>query len=154
MPSVGSRIVAYLFLGVVCSAGPIMLLIATATGIERALFIHSSLPADGVIVALRQPPSRRHTNQSRSPIFRFMASNGQSYTVTSYIAQRPSPWRFGDHVPVLYQPGHPENASIDSFVQLWEPQVVLSIVGASFSSVPFLIFRARRRANASPARVR
>jgi Protein of unknown function (DUF3592) len=144
MPSLGSRIVAYLFLAVVCSAGPIVLLIAAGTGIERALFIHASRPADGVIVGLAWVPTRKFT-RARFPVFRFTTSDGQSYSVTSTNAQSPPPWRLGDRVAVLYDPRHPQNAHIDSIVQLWEAQMILGVVGAGFSTVPLLFFLVRRR---------
>lgn len=83
-------------------------------------------------------------SQTSSPIFRFTAENGMSYTVTSGIAQSPSPWRFGEHVHVLYQQDHPENAHIDSFVQPWEPQVILGTAGGICSVFPLLIFLRRR----------
>lgn len=145
MPSLASRIIAYLFLGVLFAAGPFVLLIAIGTGIERALFVRSSIPAEGVIVGLSPAHPYRPTDRSRFPVFRFATKDGGSFTVTSNIAQSPSPWRFGDPVPVLYRQDHPENAHIDSFVQLWEPQVVLGIVGGGFSVIPLLIlFRGRR----------
>ena len=145
MPSLPPRIIAYLFLGIFCAAGPVMLLIAVGTGMERALFVRSSISAEGVIVALRPAHPYRPTDRSRFPVFRFTATDGRSFTVTSNIAQSPSPWRFGDPVPVLYQQDHPENAHLDSFVQLWEPQVILGIVGGGFSVIPLLILFGRRR---------
>jgi hypothetical protein len=144
-PSLPGRIIAYGFLGLVCAAGPILLLIAAGTGIERALFLHSSLSADGVIVGLRPVWLYRPSDQSRQPVFRFTAKNGMSFTVTSNIAQSPSPWQPGDAVRVFYQQDHPENAHIDSFFQLWESQVIVGIVGGVFSAIPLLIFLLRRR---------
>ena len=150
MPSLPARIIAYFFVGILCAAGPVMLLIAAGTGIERALFVRSSLSAEGVIVGLSPVRSHRPTDKSRRPVFRFTAKNGTSFTITSNIAQSPSPWRFGDRVRVLYQPDHPENAHIDSFLQLWMPQVIVGIVGGAFSAMPFLIF-VRRRGSATVA---
>src|SRR5580698_1904709 len=107
MASLPARIVAYLFLGIICAAGPVILSIVVVTGIERALFISSSASAQGVIVALRVVHPYRHSDRSRSPVFRFTAKDGSSFTVASNISQSPAPWQFGDQVPVLYQPGHP-----------------------------------------------
>ena len=147
MPSVPARIFAYLILGALSATGPLLLLIAAGTGIERALFIRSSLSVDGVIVAFHFIRHSRPTGKSRSPVFRFTTKDGRSFTVTSNVAQSPSPWQLGDPVPVLYQKEHPENAHIDSFAQLWAPQVVLGIVGGAFSTIPLLLFFRRRRSN-------
>jgi hypothetical protein len=149
MPSQPGRIIGYLLVGIFCAAGPFILLIAAVTGIQRFLFVRSSLSADGIVVALRHVrSSSKPMSNSCAPIFRFTAQSGTSFTVTSDIAQNPPRWRFGDRVPVLYQPDHPENAHIDSFVQLWEPQVILGVVGGGFSAFPLLIFFARLRSNA------
>ena len=148
MPSLPARVFAYLILGALCTIGPLLLLIAAGSGIERALFIRSSLSADGVIVAFRLVRHSRLRDQSRNPVFRFTAKDGRSFTVTSNVAQSPSPWRIGDPVPVLYRQEHPENAHINSFFQLWAPQVIVGIVGGAFSTIPLLIFFRRRRSNA------
>ncbi len=146
MPSLSARIIAYLFVGIVCAAGPIVLVIAAGTGIERALFVHSSLKAEGVIVGL-SPVRPYRSNTSWRPVFQFTAEDGRSFTVLSNIGQRPSPWKQGEHVAVLYQADHPENAHIDSFGELWMPQVILGVVGAAFSSITLLVLLRRRRSN-------
>jgi hypothetical protein len=143
-----ARIIAYVLVGVLCAAGPIMLLIAAGTGLERILFVRSSLSTDGVIIALRHTPRPgKPMSQSCSPIFRFTDENGIGMTVTSHISQSSCPWRFGEHVHVLYQQDHPENARIDSLPQLWEPQIILGIAGGICSIFPLQIFLRRRRSN-------
>jgi hypothetical protein len=137
---------AYLLVGIFCGVGPVMLLVAAGTGIERAFFIRSSSSASGVVVALRRLPGS--TKKSLAPIFRFATQNGMSFTVSSNIYQSPSTWQLGGRVRVLYQEDRPENAHIDSFWQLWMPQFVLGIVGGGFSVIPLLIFLRRPRSAA------
>lgn len=137
--------VAYGFLGITCAAGPFILLLALVTGIQRAMFIHASIPTDGVIVGLGQPAGRKRSSIGRFPVFQFSTQGGTSVTVYSNITQSPPPWKFNQRVPVLYLQNHPQDARIDSFVQLWEPQVVLGVVGAAFSSWPAMILWSRRR---------
>lgn len=146
MPSLGARIIAYGFLGIICAAGPCMLLLAAFTGIERAVFIHSAIPTEGAIVGLGQPRGSKRSSRSRFPVFEFTTQGGTSVTVYSNISQSPPPWKFGQRVPVLYLQKHPQDAHIDSFAQLWEPQVVLGVVGGAFSTMPWMVVRARRKA--------
>ena len=141
-PSLPARIIGYLFVVGVCLAGPLLLLVAAITGIQRVLFLHSSRAADGVVLAFHE--IRPSTNTSYAPVFRFTTDDGAIHSVTSDIAQRPSPWRSGEHVRVLYDPHRAEDAHIDSLAQLWEPQIVVGVVGAGFSTVPLLIFFRRR----------
>ena len=148
MPSLPAKVVAYLLFGVFCVAGPGLLLIAAVTGIERGLFLHSAATAEGIVIAMRETPqSAGKTRKSFSPIFQFQAANGASYTVTSDIAERPTSWRLGGPVRVLYQPDRPENAHIDSFAQLWMRQAVVGAVGAAFSTIPVFILMRRLRSN-------
>ncbi|HTV16092.1 MAG TPA: DUF3592 domain-containing protein [Acidobacteriaceae bacterium] len=149
MPSLGARIIAYGFLGIICAAGPFMLLLDVVTGIQRVGFIHSAIPAEGVIVGLGRPAGRKQSYRGRFPVFQFTTQGGASFTVYSNISQSPPPWKFGERVPVLYRQRHPQDAHIDSFVQLWGPQVVLTVVGGAFSTIPLLIVRGRRRAKIS-----
>lgn len=148
MASLPARIVAYLILGIFCGVGPLLLLFVAGTGIRRALFVHSSLSAEGVIVGLRATRFTSSSKNSWSPIFRFTAKDGGTFTVTSDVAEGRSHWRLGASVPVLYEQAHPENAHINSFFQLWALQAILGTVGAAFSALPFLILVRRLRANA------
>jgi hypothetical protein len=142
------KIIVYLFVGLVCVVGPGLLLVAAVTGVDRALFFHSAATAEGAIIAMRETPqSAGRTRKSFSPIFQFKAANGKNYTVNSNIAERPTSWRLGGSVLVLYQPDHPENAHIDSFAQLWMLQVVVGVVGAAFSTIPVLILIRRFRSD-------
>jgi hypothetical protein len=85
MPSVPARIFAYLFVRLLCVAGPFFLLIAAITGLERARFVHSSLRAKGVVVDLHSiSVANRPNSWACAPIFRFTAKDGRSYTVTSH----------------------------------------------------------------------
>ncbi|HEV3062334.1 MAG TPA: DUF3592 domain-containing protein [Vicinamibacterales bacterium] len=140
------KIVGYLFVGLIYVVGPGLLLIATVTGVERALFLYSAATADGAVIAMRETPqSAGKTRKSFFPIFQFKAASGRSYTVTSNIAERPTSWQLGGAIRVLYQPDRPENAHIDTFAQLWMLQVVVGVVGAAFSTMPVLILIRRFR---------
>jgi hypothetical protein len=143
MPSKPARVLGYLLVGIFCAAGPVVLVVAAVTGVERALSIRSSSSADGVVLALRSIPGS--TKKSLAPIFRFTALNGMTFTVTSNIYERPSAWQLGGRLRVLYQEDRPENARIDSFWQLWMPQFVFGVLGGGFSFIPLLIFIGRRR---------
>jgi len=144
MASLPARILAYLFVGILCATGPMMLLFAAGTGVERAIFVRSSFSTDGVIVGL-SPVRPYRSNKSWYPVFRFTASDGQSYTVTSNVGERASSFKAGDIVRVLYEQDHPENAHIDTIFQLWAPQIIVGSVGMGFSVIPLLIFLRRRR---------
>lgn len=143
MPSLGARLVAYIFVGILCAAGPFLLLIAGVTAVQRVVFLHAAEPVQGQVVALREAPRRRNDRPSYFPIFRFTATDGQSYTVTSNIAEQQIAW-LGTPVRILYLPSHPQTARIDTFAQLWEGQIIPGVVGAAFSFIPLLVLFRRR----------
>jgi Protein of unknown function (DUF3592) len=147
MPSVPARIFAYLFVRLLCVAGPFFLLIAAITGLERARFVHSSLRAKGVVVDLHSiSVANRPNSWACAPIFRFTAKDGRSYTVTSHTGQNPCPWRIGDPVRVLYDENHPQSAHVDSFFELWLFPIVFGGLGAACTLFGFALFRRRQLA--------
>ena len=132
------RLTAYVFIGSFCVAGPLGLVVALGTAGQRAALIYSGLRADGTVVAKRSSGSSRVTY---APVFQFTANDGRAYIVNADVYGQESAFRFGQHVPVLYQPRHPEAARIDAFAQLWTFPLVVGVVGAGFSIIPAFVIR-------------
>ena len=148
MSSLGPRLIAYGFVGAFCLVGPLFLLIAIGSALNRAVFIHSALRADGTVIEMRPVRSTRTGAGTYVPVFTFTASDGRMYMVTSDVSVQSSGFTQGERVRVFYLQGHPETACIDAFSPLWLFSLIFGIVGAAFSSVPVLIllnrFRQRR----------
>jgi hypothetical protein len=138
------RLIAYVFLGSFCIAGPVLLLLALATAAQRAALLVSGLRAQATVIGAQQMGS---TRVSYAPVFRFTASDGHSYTVSSDVYGKESAVRYGERLRVLYRPDHPEAARIDAFAPLWTLPLVLGVVGAGFCVVPAIVLVAwmRRR---------
>ena len=128
-------------------AGPCVLALDAVLAIRNAIFIHTAINSDGAILELRRVQSSRN-GHSYAPVFRFAADDGQIYMVVSSNSNNPPGFRVGEHVKVLYQHGRPEHAKIDSFIQLWLPELVLTIVGGGFSVIPAIIVRRRLKQRA------
>lgn len=143
-----ARLIAYVFLGSFCIAGPLLLLIGVGTAAQRAVLVHSGLRADGIVIAKRQMASSR---SSYAPVFQFTAGDGHTYTVSSDVYGREADFNFGEHVGVLYPQGRPQSARIDAFAELWTSALVCGVVGAGFSIVPAIVWVSwmRRRRIAS-----
>ena len=122
-----------------------LLLIAIGSSIPTAEFVRASIVTDGEIVELQRVRSRPSTKAGYKPLFRFTANNGQTYTILANSATSLVPFKRGDQIRVLYIEGHPETARIDTFAQLWLPQVILGFFGAVFTAVPVRI-QMRKRA--------
>jgi hypothetical protein len=138
------RLIAYVFLGSFCVAGPLLVVFALGTAVQRATLLISGARAEATVIGAQQTGS---TRVSYAPVFRFTASDGHSYTVSSDVYGKQSAVRYGERIRVLYRPDHPESARIDAFAPLWTLPLVAGVVGAGFSVVPAIVLVAwmRRR---------
>jgi hypothetical protein len=140
------RLIAYVFLGSFCIAGPLLLMVALATAVQRVALLSSGLHAEATVIAAQQRGSTRITY---APVFEFAASDGRRYTVSSDVYGKESAVRYGARIQVLYWPSDPQSARIDAFAPLWTLPLVVGVVGAGFSVVPAIVLVAwmRRRAD-------
>jgi Protein of unknown function (DUF3592) len=141
-----ARLIAYVFVGSFCIAGPLLLIVSLATAVQRAALIYSGQRAEGTVIAKRQTGGSR---PSYAPVFQFAASDGRSYVVSSDVYGQESAIRFGEHVRVLYPRGRPQAARIDAFAPLWTMPLVCGVVGGAFSFIPALVLAQRIRRRAS-----
>jgi hypothetical protein len=151
MGKIVARAIAIVFVCGILGMGPLFLTISLVTTVQRLVFLHEAERAQGQVVALRQARTRRTSRPAYFPTFRFTATNGQSYTVSSSNGERRTDW-LGKPVPVLYLPRHPEDAHIDTFAQLWMAQMVTGVVGSGFSVIPLAVLLRWRRMRAAQAR--
>jgi len=150
MPSAASKVIAILFLAVIMLAGPCVLILDAVLAIRNVIFIRSATVTDGTILELRLLRGS-HNGYSYAPVFRFTADDEQTYILVSKMSTNPPGFTVGEHVRVLYVKGHPEGAKIDTFLQQWMPQLVLTIVGGGFSVIPAIVVIRRRRQRISSA---
>jgi hypothetical protein len=150
MARIAARLIAILFVGALMGMGPLLLVTSGVLTVQRLVFLHDAERAKGQVVALRRAHTKSSSQPAYFPIFRFTATNGQSYTVTSTNGERRTDW-LGKPVPVLYLPRNPEDAHIDTFAQLWMAQMVTGVVGGGFSVIPLSVFLRKRKMRAVQA---
>lgn len=148
MKALVGRLIGYVFIGSFCIAGPLLLLLALGTAVQRTALVLSGLRAQATVVGARASGSTRVTY---APVFEFTARDGRSYTVMSDVYGEESEIHFGSRLRVLYWPDRPQAARIDGFEPLWILPLVLGAVGAGFSVVPAIVLVSwmRRRAEAA-----
>lgn len=139
-----ARLIAYVFVAGFCVIGPLLLVAAFDSVMQRLELLHSGLSAEGTVIAKRSTAS---TRAIYAPVFQFTARDGHSYVVSSDVYGLESAFRDGQHVRVLYRQAHPESARIDAFAQLWAFPLIFGVVGGSFSLIPVLLLASwvRRR---------
>jgi hypothetical protein len=146
MPGAVARAFGFLIVGIVAAVGPFLLALGAFSVVRTEMFIHSSIAVDGKIVDMRQMRGRR--GAIFAPVFRFNLQDGQVYVVGSNTGTNPPQFKIGDRVKVLYRPGHPEGARIDSFGQLFLFPLAAGIVGGSLTVLTVLIFRRAQKQRA------
>ncbi len=144
------RLIAYVFLGSFCIAGPSLLIFAVGVAAQRAALVIAGRHAEATVTGMQQMGSTRPTF---APVVQFTASDGRSYTFASDVYGNRSAVRYGQRVRVLYWPSRPQSARLDAFAALWTLPLVTGVVGAGFSVVPAIVFVAwlqRRVSKAEP----
>jgi Protein of unknown function (DUF3592) len=150
----GARIFAYSFVGAFAIGSLVLLAISVGSAVQRATLIFSGSHADGTVVAKKQVGRMKGGAAAYAPMIQFTTSDGGIYIVTSDLSGSESAYRFGQHLQVLYQPNHPDDARIDAFAPLWTLPLVTGVVGAAFSIVPAIVavtWVRRRRAASGEA---
>ena len=122
-------------------AGPCFLAIALGFGIYTAWFLHSSAAATGTVISMRTVTDAQDNSITYAPVFTFAASDGNTYTVSSDVSSNPPGFEPRQQVNILYEKGHPTNAKIASFGQLWLLPLVFGILGTTATAVGYFLFR-------------
>ncbi len=112
-------------------AGLLLLGAALYLYLRQRQFLRRAREATGVVVALTQSPGEGGSLQH--PVVEFQTANGEVVEFESPVGQNPPAYQVGQRVPVLYDPGRPEAATIRSFVSLWLWCLVTGLLGATLT---------------------
>jgi hypothetical protein len=96
-------------------------------------FIAGAERSDGEVVDLEYNRRPGDSTGMYCPVFQFMTEDGNKITVKSGIRGSTPSYHRGDRVTVLYDPKNPENAAIESFVELYFLPMVFGLIGVGFT---------------------
>jgi hypothetical protein len=111
--------------------GPCSLVWSLVSAYRTHAFLARSVAAQGVVVQLKEIRGL-HADTGLAPVFTFTA-DGRNYTIASNYATSPPAFKIGEHVIVHYEKGHPEEARLESFTQLWLFDIIGGALGALFT---------------------
>jgi hypothetical protein len=97
--------------------------------------IRTFLPADGVVVGNIASRSGRNNSTTYAAQVRFTAQDGSTVTFKEGFSANPPAHQVGDKVKVLYEPGNPQNARVDDFMNGWFLPLLLGGMGLIFGLV-------------------
>ena len=89
-------------------------------------------PADGQVIELVREIVNPGSPGIYCPVVRFHTPNGVEYEFKSEHGSRPSMYKVGQKVTVLYDPADPEQADIRSAVGRWLAPAVMVFIGLGF----------------------
>ncbi|MEY4744400.1 MAG: hypothetical protein RL272_345 [Candidatus Parcubacteria bacterium] len=132
------------------------LAIAVWLAMDTRSFVAGAARTQGTVIAVEAGSSGGDSSPTYHPTVRFTDAGGKEVTFTSSTGTNPPSHREGDSVTVLYEPGRPQHAEIDSFVDIWLAPLIAGVFGVVFPLVGLAamagglraaILRRRLRAN-------
>jgi hypothetical protein len=111
---------------------------------ESRRFAALAVRAQGVVVELASGPAPgpQVPGPVSYPVVRYRTTDGREVVFRSDFGAQPSPWRPGQPVTVLYNPGNPQEARIETKARSAAAPaffVVLAVGMAGFATVVFLL---------------
>ena len=114
--------------------------------------IRAFLPAEGVVTANIASRSGRNNSLTYAAQVRFTAQDGSTVTFKEGFSANPPAHQVGDKLKVLYDPGNPQNARIDDFMNTWFLPLLLGGIGLIFGLVAVSLGLNALRAGVAAAR--
>jgi hypothetical protein len=115
-------------------------------------FLAQAQHTPGVVVDLVE--SEGNDSTVYHPVVGFKTLDGEKHTFTSSVGSNPPSYEEGEQVEVLYLPGEPKSARINSFFSLWGGPLILGGIGSVFFAVGAVIWLVGRRNTQGEARLR
>jgi hypothetical protein len=108
--------------------------------IDTQNFIKTAASTEGVVFELKPVQSRKNRGFTYAPVVKFQTPDGKNIQFQSSTSSNPPGFSVGQTVPVLYNRSNPQEAQVDSFVQLWLLPTVFGGFGIIFMGVGATIF--------------
>lgn len=134
------QLTGMLFMGV---SAFILLPIGTWFAIETSSFLQKATRAPGEVIDLVE--RRDDDGVSYLPVVRFRTADGDERVFEGAVAANPPSYEIGDAVEVLYEASAPDDARIDSFLQLWFVPALTGFMALGFAIIgSTVVIKARR----------
>lgn len=111
--------------------GPVFLGIALVFAFNTGRFLRRCVATTGTIVQLVPVVDHEDNSVTYAALFRYVANDGKTYEIRSGSSPNPPAFLVGKTAPVLYEPGKPMAARLNTFFELWGMASVFTIVGAA-----------------------
>lgn len=117
-----------------------ILTLALFVSLNTNKLINKYVESKGVVVKLIEISSKYDEFPMYKPLVQFTDSKGNTVEFTTSTSSRPSSYKVGEKVDVLYAPENPDKAEINDFFSLWSGILMAGIFGAVFFTVGLVFF--------------
>jgi hypothetical protein len=94
-------------------------------------FLRTAIRASGTVTEMRERPGSEG-GTTYTPIVTFTAQSGEAIHFTSRVSSNQPRFHVGQEVPVVYDPHHPQHASMPSFIVFWFAALLFGGFGLLF----------------------
>ena len=124
---------------ILCIAG-LAVLGLTYIPVHKLLLLRNGTRTEGTILRLERDMSNRAGNNHPGiyPVVQFTSADDTIVRFSDRVGANPSPYKVGDHVPVLYKPGKQDTAMIDRGMRNWEVVGSMLLLGTVLTILGFV----------------
>ena len=122
-------------------AGPALFCLGIVFAIYKMWFISHAVTASGTVIQFVSFENQEDHSITCRPVFVYSTPDGQTHTVTSNAGANQPEFASGERIKVLYNPNNPNDASINSFGQLWFLPLGFAGVGVITFCTGFLFLK-------------
>lgn len=121
--------------------GGLLVLIGVFLYIRTRIFIGKAQEVKGTVIEMVY--SRNSDGDGGfSPVYQFKTLDGQNIVIHDSLSSNPPRFQVGQEVKVLYDPGNPQKARLNKWMNLYFVPVLLAGIGLIFGGVVFaLVFQ-------------
>ena len=131
-----------LTLGIVFSiVGGLLALIGVFLFIRTRIFIGKAQEVKGTVMQMvySRSSSSSGSGGGYAPVYQFKTLDGQSIVIQDSLSSNPPRFQVGQEIDVLYEPGNPQKARINKWMNLYFVPVLLGGMGLIFGGVGIAI---------------
>ena len=128
--------------GIVFSiVGGLLALIGVFLFIRTRIFIGKAQEVKGTLMQMvySRSSSSSGSGGGYAPVYQFKTLDGQSIVIQDSLSSNPPRFQVGQEIDVLYEPGNPQKARINKWMNLYFVPVLLGGMGLIFGGVGIAI---------------
>lgn len=125
--------------------GAALLLLAVATAAPSVGFFARAKSTEGTFVGAIERPASSHGAAFYHPMFRYQSADGFVRTFTANGGSTGQHYDDGAKATVYYDPAKPEDAKLNSVLEIWMTPLLTGAVGAVVLAIGVMLRRGARR---------